>query len=1369
MSELCTPGEALSLADLQRVVEICTRFEDEWLASRRPHIEDFLAPAAEPLRPELLRDLLRLDLRYRRQAGEAPTAGEYHRRMPEYGAVIDGVFAPAPQTPAAEALPATSPDLGATAPDLPPPAGGGVVAEVTPLELSESDEPLALPARAGRYRVEAMIAGGGMGVVLRARDPGLNRTLALKVLRRRYQGLPELERRFLEEAQVTGQLQHPSIPPVHEVGSLDDGQPFLAMKLIRGRTLEQLLGERKGPAEDLPRFLALYAQVCQAVAYAHSRGVIHRDLKPANIMVGAFGEVQVMDWGLAKVLGGRDVAEAGEASCIATARPAGEQTEHGRAMGTYAYMAPEQARGEVEALDERADVFGLGAILCVTLTGKPPYAGGSWDEVRLRAEAGDLAEAFARLGASGADGELVALAKACLAPQKEGRPRDAGAVAKAVAAYQAAVQERLRAAELERAAAEARAAEAQAKAAAERRARRFQAGLAAAVLLLVAGASLAGLWYARRRAERERELAVRDGEVTASLERAVTLGRQAEALDDDPYRQEGPLAAALAAARQARGIALSGESSEELRQRVGAVLAGLEQAEADRRFVLELEEIGLRAVEVTPRRRRSGLPRTAQRYAEAFEKYRLDVLTLDPAEAAARVRRHPRRVSLVGALLHWANLTPREAERERLGKVLDSVELDDSTFHGRWRQALKRRDLPALRRLAASRAVNTLPATYLLQRALELHQLDEVAAAGRLFRLGLQRFPDNFLFHHELARALAHGRPPQPEEAARLLTACVALRPRSPGAHYNLGNALRAKGDLDGAIRCFRRAVELDSKFGMAHNNLGNALADKGDLPEAIRCYRKAIEVDPANAKAHNNLGTVLREQKDLSGAIACFQQAIEADRNFAGAYTNLGNALKTKGDLDGAIRCFRKATQVDPQLATAHNHLGRALAEKKDLEGAIRCFRKAVEANPKFAAAHTNLGVALHHKGDVAGAISCYQKAIPLNPKDAHTHYNLGLALREKGDLVGATRSFQEAITLDPKDPHPRYSLANALRDQGDPDGAIRCYRQAIELEPGYAEAHCNLGHVLVRQGRFAEAVPALRRGHQLGSARPGWPYPSGRWLHRARQLEALDRKLAAVLDGKGKPADSAERLALAWLCRQPYKRLYARSARFSAEAFTEQPKSAEDLARGHRYHAACAAALAGGGQGKDAGKLDDKERARLRQQALDWLRADLAAWAKVVDEGPGEPRTTAQRRLHHWQKDPDLASLRDEGALAKLPADERAAWGKLWAAVDELLKRAGGGTRPALPPPSPPRYPAPAGGVAAGDSGGEEGAAPLVLHTGRHRDGAWGRLRAPPRAFLVRGWPEVCGVPPWGRGRSQAYELPPSNAPAVRAGHGE
>src|SRR5262249_30475311 len=151
-----------------------------------------------------------------------------------------------------------------------------------------SPEEDVLPGQVGRYTIEGEIARGGVGVVLRAHDDPFNRTLAVKVLQERHPGTPGVARRFLEEAQLMGQMQHPGIPPVYDQGELPDGRPFFAMKLIKGRTLAEILKNRLNPSHDLPVYLAIFGQLCQTVAYAHSRGVIHRDLKPGNVMVGAF-------------------------------------------------------------------------------------------------------------------------------------------------------------------------------------------------------------------------------------------------------------------------------------------------------------------------------------------------------------------------------------------------------------------------------------------------------------------------------------------------------------------------------------------------------------------------------------------------------------------------------------------------------------------------------------------------------------------------------------------------------------------------------------------------------------------------------------------------------------------------------------------------------------------------------------------------------------------------------------------------------------------------------------------------------------------------------------------------------------------------
>jgi len=310
-----------------------------------------------------------------------------------------------------------------------------------------------------RYRIDGEIARGGMGSVLKGRDPDLGRDVAVKVLREDFRDNVDMVRRFVEEAQIGGQLQHPGIVPIYELGTFGDRRPYFSMKLVKGDTLAKLLAARPKPSYGLPRFLSIFESIAQTVAYAHARGVIHRDLKPSNVMVGAFGEVQVMDWGLAKVLPRGGIADdaaagkiPGDETVIATARSGSGDSDLSRAgsiLGTPSYMAPEQARGEVDRVDERADVFALGSILCEILTGQPAFVGRSSGEIQRKAALGDLADAMARLDASGANPNLIAIAKECLAGEPEDRPSGAGAVSDRITAYLLGVQERLRRAELD--------------------------------------------------------------------------------------------------------------------------------------------------------------------------------------------------------------------------------------------------------------------------------------------------------------------------------------------------------------------------------------------------------------------------------------------------------------------------------------------------------------------------------------------------------------------------------------------------------------------------------------------------------------------------------------------------------------------------------------------------------------------------------------------------------------------------------------------------------------------------------------------------------------------------------------------------------
>jgi serine/threonine-protein kinase len=1371
-----------------------------------------------------------------------------------------------------------------------------------------------------RYQLQGEIARGGMGAVLRGRDVDLGRDLAVKVLLQKHANRPEVARRFIEEAQIGGQLQHPGVVPVYDIGRFGE-RPFFTMKLVKGQTLQALLAERAEPSVDRPRFLGIALQVAQTLAYAHAKGVIHRDLKPANIMVGAFGEVQVMDWGLAKVLAEGGVADEERASRqhqheegtqIRTARSSGSagtfgtQTEAGSLLGTPAYMPPEQANGDVVNLDRRADVFGLGAILCEILTGKPPYVGRSHEEVRRKACNGDLADTTARLDACGADAELIASTKACLAAEAIDRPKDAQAVADGLSGYLNGVQERLHQAELAEA-------EARAKAVEEARRRRLTLALAATVLLALTLGGGGWLWV---KSEHDARQAKMTREVNEALNQATALREQARTA---PTGGAALFTQARELVARARALVDNGPADPDLVSQVERLQDDLDEEEKDRKLVAALDDARLAQAE-TLSENRFAPERAVPKFREAFAAYGLPAGEGEPEAAAQRIRQRPAAVreAMLDALDEWGSLAAdeklelAEPHREWLRAVLETVEPAQGWMRRFWaardeKDAGKRKS--ALEKLAQEKDVGTLPVRALTRLAWQLDNVEAYAAAAQLLRRAQRQHPADFWVNELLGLVLEKLTPPEWDEAVRFRTAAVALRPDSPGAQFNLGVALVRKGQVDEAIACYQKAIGLDAKYAAAHNNLGNALSKKGQVDEAIACYRQAIqlypklavahtnlgaalhqkgqveeaivclrktveltpndavahtnlgnvlkdkgkedeaiacfrktvELAPNDAAAHTNLGRALNDRGKVEEAIACFEKAIVLDPKYALAHTNLGKALRDKGRIDEAIACLRKAIALDPKLAEAHYTLGKALDDKgrvdeaidclrkaieldpkladahldlgailcdvkRDYDGAMACFKKAIALDPKSAAAHNNMGTALKGKGEMEQAVACWRKAIELDPKDALAHCNLGAALDEKGQLdeaitclrtairldpkhvkahgnlgkalshkdlvdeaitcyrkaivldpkhadsyfnlgnlldgkdqvdeaiacwrkaieldpkhaaahcnLGITLArrghidlaiasfrkaieanpklpethrnlgtalagkgqvddaiacYQKAIALDPKHARDHYHLGHVLRENGRWDEAVACYQKAIAIDAKYAEAHCNLGSVLEAQGRFAESLAAYQRGHELGTKQPGWRYPSARWVRQAAAKAALEAKLPAFLKGEFQPNGSTERLALARVCQA--KKLNHAAARLYLDLFAAEPKLADDLGAAHRYRAACAALLAAAGQGKDAGKLDDKEKARLRKQALDWLRADLALRTKQLESGQPAERAAVQRALRHWQKDSDLAGLRDKTAQAKLPADEQKACTQLWADVAALLKKA-------------------------------------------------------------------------------------------------
>jgi tetratricopeptide (TPR) repeat protein len=610
--------------------------------------------------------------------------------------------------------------------------------------------------------------------------------------------------------------------------------------------------------------------------------------------------------------------------------------------------------------------------------------------------------------------------------------------------------------------------------------------------------------------------------------------------------------------------------------------------------------------------------------------------------------------------------------------------------------------------------------------------LDPATARALIFRQGLATSHHNLgnlyrVTGRPAAAVAAHRRALAIQKPlAEAFPKVAEYREDMARTYGNLGNALAETGPTEEAEAAYRQAVALwkgltdefpvvpayPSKLAEVSDHLGSLLCRARRFAEAEKLYRQALALrqqvagelpavpsfEEAVAVSHLNLGNALRFTGRAAEAEQAYEQAQAIYRQLvqrfpqtpsyrhglAGTLLNLADLLRARQDLavarrllDEAVPELERVTQKSPEnvdyrkdLALAHRNLGlvlQRLGEHPD--DALREFRKAIALNPKDADAHLWLGDALRDQGQRDDAITEYRKALALEPKSIAVHTSLASELAREGKLEEAVALFREAVTLDPKYGPMHYNLGTALSNQGKLDEAIAEFRKAIALKDDRAEVHCNLGNTLRRRGEFHEALEELRRGHEMGSKRPGWRSPSAQWVRQCERLVELDERLPALLAGKSKPASPAERIELAGLCC--LKRFHRGAARFYAEAFAAEPKLADEL-DAHRYNAACAAALAGCGQGRDARGLDDKERARLHKQGLAWLRADLEAWGRLLDMAPDPAGPAAARALQHWLADADFAGVRGPEALARLPEAEREAWQHLWNDVADMLRRA-------------------------------------------------------------------------------------------------
>jgi serine/threonine-protein kinase len=505
-------------------------------------------------------------------------------------------------------------------------------------------------------------------------------------------------------------------------------------------------------------------------------------------------------------------------------------------------------------------------------------------------------------------------------------------------------------------------------------------------------------------------------------------------------------------------------------------------------------------------------------------------------------------------------------------------------------------------------------------------------------------------------------------------------------AYYALGHVLAKQQKQGAAEAAYRQALSLQPDFFTAHVNLGNVLNNQQKYAAAEAAYRQALSLRPDVAPAWNNLANTLSRQGKYAAAEAAYRQALTLQPDFALAYTNFGTTLLHQGKHGEAVEPLQQAVLLKPKDMGTTKLLCCALVGLGRGEEARAACRQALDANlPEPTAWSGYLELCLF-----------------LGQEDEYRRVRTALLGRfgTTADPLIAQRTGWACLLLPGAEDELRTACALAERAAapGLPnDARARSYflfgKGLADYRRGRLDSAISLlereaSGVLAPAAGFVLAMARYRHG-QSDAARKAFvaavlvrDWSAARteeadiWLFQVLRREAeatILPNLPAFLRGNYQPEQNDERLALlaAQLAICEFQGLRGSAARVYSDIFIAEPRLAEATAKGNRFYAARAAALAGCGQGKDADQLDDKERARWRRQALDWLRQDLTWWVEALARGNAQTRADVRWRMVYWQADSDLAGVRARDALARLPDEEREQWERLWSDVDALLRR--------------------------------------------------------------------------------------------------
>ncbi len=1114
-----------------------------------------------------------------------------------------------------------------------------------------------------RFRVVRKHAEGGLGVVSVAIDDELDREVAYKEIKPKHADHRKSQARFVMEAEITGKLEHPGIVPIYGLGHDPLGRPYYAMRFIQGDSLAEAINrfhDPDGPFRDpglrtlqLRELLGRFLDVCDALSYAHSRGVLHRDLKPGNIMLGPFGETLVVDWGLALPL---DEIPQGVESTLGPLKTSKTDSsslpgEQGEVVGTPQYMPPEQAEGAIDQLGPRSDVYGLGAILYDLLTGHHPIQGETKSDILAAVRQGRIRPL--RHVRPEVPLALEAICLKALSLRPDDRYAHSRALAtdikswladEPVSAYREPAIDRARRW--------------------ARRRRVLVTGVAASLIVGLVG--LGAVAIVQARASRD----LMDANLVLDQQRLRAEDREQQAID---------------AVKKFRDAVFN-----------EPLVMNTKDLEALRRRLLKEPLAFFNALRQRLQVDYETRPESLARLADAA--LALGTLTnaIGDTSDAILVYEEARKCyySLVAQNpTVTAYRSALASSHNELGLLLSNMGKPDAALKA-YEQAREIREALVAQHPTASEYQNDLAGSH--------------NNIGNL--LSNTGKPDAARKAYEQAQGIREALVAQHPTASEYQIALAR-------SYNNMGLLLYRTGKPDAALEAYERSREIrktlaaqhpdtsayQSALASIHNNIGVLLSETGKSNSAIKEHEQAQEIRKTLvaqhptvneylsdlAGSHLNIGNTLSDTGKPDAALKAYEQAREIQKTLvaqnptsapykstlAGSHINIGNLLLALGKTDDALKAFEQGREIQKTLvaqnptstayqsglAGGHNNIGGLLSATGKPHDALKAYEQAREIQRILVAQNPS--------------VSAYQSEL------AGSYYNIGNILSATGK-PDARKAFEQAREI-------QMRLVSELPENTEylnSLGGILNNLALVDLNANrFSEARQGLREAVNWQKKALAAIPSnlqyrqFLKNHLINLRKACQKLDDRNGLAEAERelkaladsdpaLIALDARLTAILAGKGKPKDTIERLRLGLRAYNTSR--HAAAARLWDEALTVEPRLANDRDAGVRYDAARAAALAGTGQGKDDPTPGEGEKARLRGKALGWLREELKAWEKVLNSNEG--KETVGQTLRHWTQDADLAGVREPASLAKLQEAERKEWEGLWKDVERLRARA-------------------------------------------------------------------------------------------------